>query len=95
MLETRLHFPRLLGQQSMFSYRSHATAFQAEALREILRAKEALQDDRTAIGWKDYSLDGLLLVSDLLSVLLSDFDSLLELEPLSPDFESNLLPDLA
>lgn len=42
-----------------------------------------------------YSLDGLLFVSDLLSLLLSDFDSLLEVELLSPDLESDLLPDLA
>ena len=50
------------------------------------------QDD----SWlDDYSFDGLLFVSDLLSVLLSDFDSLEEPDALSPDFESDLLPDLA
>ena len=37
----------------------------------------------------------LLLVSDLLSDFVSDFDSLLEPEALSPDLESDLLPDLA
>ena len=46
-------------------------------------------------GSDDYSLDGLLFVSDLLSVLLSDFDSLEGPEALSPDFESDLFPDLA
>ena len=43
----------------------------------------------------DYSLDGLLFVSDLLSVLPSDFASPPELGALSPDFESDLFPDLA
>ena len=65
-----------------------------KALREILRPNAGLRMTGVGLG-EDYSLDGLLFVSDLLSLLLSDFDSPLELELFSPDFESDLLPDLA